>query len=200
MCVSFSHFYCYILHCSHYTFLKFILSCILTWFIPVCLIFMIIHPKYHWWLFTAGTWKRLHRKKVKHKFYILYNKKYGKWMSKWGTAQRRTEWKKMLEGMKKLQRIRIKSWIIITNSYIIKTSDERWMNEWMSLWMEITDTELCSAALWWWLFLLHWGVEKCVRCCMFLSYGNKFVSDLWFMIDCEKKAAEKQSVLCPLLH
>lgn len=92
---------------------------------------------------------------------------------------------------KKLQRIRIKSWIIITNSYIIKTSDERWMNEWM----EITDTELCSAALWWW-FLLHWGVEKnCERCCLLLSYGNKFVSlafsffsDLWFMIDCKKSS------------
>ena len=148
--------------------------------------------KIHWRLFTAGTWKRLHRKKVKHKFYILYNKKYGKW-KRVRHEQIQIE-RKMLKG-KKLQRIRMKSWIIITNSYIIKTSDERWMNEWM----EITDTELCSAALWW-LFLLHWGVEKCEqRCCCYHMEINSFHShshftDLWFMIDCKK-----QSVLCPLL-
>lgn len=115
-------------------------------------------------------------------------------MSEWGTKQHKAEqnWmKNAWRDEKKLQRIRIKSWIIITNSYIIKTSDERWMNEWMSLWMEITDTELCSAALWWWFFLLYWGVEKCVAvlhaCSYHMEINSFLICDLWLIVSVKKQ-------------
>lgn len=90
------------------------------------------------------------------------------------------------ERGKKWQRIRIKSWIIITNSYIIKT--ERWtMNEWMD--------ECCAVQ--------HYNdyfyyIEGLRQCCYHMEINSfHFTDHFWFMIDCKKAAV---SSIIPYFH
>lgn len=113
-------------------------------------------------------------------------------MSEWGTKQHKAEQNWMKNAWRDEKKIATNQNQVLDYNYkLIHHKNERWtMNEWMNEFMDGNNRHWvvqCSIMMMI-IFITLRGWKMCGgAACLFLSYGNKFVSDLWFMIDCELK-------------